>query len=155
MWEAVERGLHCSARTPDAIAHFAAEAAEKVRTNQAQIVQWEDIKENPPKELQISPIAVIPHKLKAYQSILDLSFWLGLKSGRVLAAVNDNTEKTAPKGAIDQIGESLLRIIHAFSEAKENANFFMEKWDIKDGFWRMDCENGEMSYRRKRVNRSK
>ena len=39
MWEAVERGLHCSARTPDAIAHFAAEVVEKVRTNQAQIVQ--------------------------------------------------------------------------------------------------------------------
>ncbi len=52
-------------------------------------------------------------------------------------------EKTAPKGAIDQIGESLLRIMHAFSEADKDANFFMAKWDIKDGFWRMDCENGE------------
>jgi hypothetical protein len=121
MREAVERGPHCSALTLDAIAHFAAEVAEKVRTDQAQIVQWEDIKENPPKELKISPIAAIPHKSKAYQSILDLSFWLHLKNGGVLLAVNDTTEKTAPKGAIDQIGESLLHVMHAFSEAKEDA----------------------------------
>jgi hypothetical protein len=57
--------------------------------------------------------------------------------------VNDTTEKTAPKGAVHRIGESLLCMIHAFSEAEEDANFFMEKWDIKDGFWRMDCENRE------------
>ncbi len=106
-------------------------------------MQWEDIKENPPKERKISPIAAIPHKLKAYRSILDLSFWLRLKSGGVLSAVNDTTKKTASKGAIDKIGESLLHIIHAFSEANEDAIFFMVKWDIKDGFWRMDCENGE------------
>jgi hypothetical protein len=49
MWEAVEWGPHCSALTLDAVAHFAAEAVEKVCTNKAQIVQWEDIKENPPK----------------------------------------------------------------------------------------------------------
>ena len=35
MWEAVTRGPHNSARSPEAIAHFKAEAAEKVRTNQA------------------------------------------------------------------------------------------------------------------------
>ncbi len=72
-----------------------------------------------------------------------MSFWLRLKSGGVLLAVNDTTEKTAPKGAIDQIGESFLRIIHAFSEADKDGKFFMVKWDIKDRFWRMDCENGE------------
>ena len=35
MWEAVTRGLHSSARSPEAIAHFKTKAAEKVRTNQA------------------------------------------------------------------------------------------------------------------------
>jgi hypothetical protein len=81
--------------------------------------------------------------LKAYQSILDLSFWLRLKSGRVFLAVNDTTEKSAPKEAIDQIGESLLRISHAFAEADEDVKIFKAKRDIKDGFWRMDCENRE------------
>jgi hypothetical protein len=58
MWEAVEWGLHCSALTPDAIAHFAEEVAEKVCTNQAQILQWEDIKDNPPQELKLLPYLI-------------------------------------------------------------------------------------------------
>jgi hypothetical protein len=99
----------------------------------------DDIKDNPPRELKISPIAAISHKSKAYRLILDLSFRLWLKNGGVCESVNDTTEKSAPKGAIDQIGECLSRIIHAFSEAAEDAKIFMAKWDIKDGFWRMDC----------------
>ncbi len=49
----------------------------------------------------------------------------------------------APKGALDQSGHALSRIIHAFAEAKEDAKIFMAKWNIKDGFWRMDCKAGE------------
>ena len=37
----------------------------------------------------------------------------------------------------------MSRIIHAFAEVDPNVNVFMAKWDIKDGFWRMDCEKGE------------
>ncbi len=107
MWEAVARGPHRSALSPKAIAHFKAEATEKVRTKQAQLVQWEDIKDNPPKELKISPIAAIPHKSKDFHSILDLSFCLCLKNGGVLASFNNTTEKTAPAGAINQIGKCL------------------------------------------------
>jgi len=49
----------------------------------------------------------------------------------------------APRGALDQLGQALSRIIHAFAEANDNAKIFMAKWDIKDGFWCMDCEKGE------------
>jgi hypothetical protein len=143
MWEAVARGPHSSAQFPKAIAHFEAEAAEKIRTNQARLVLWDSIKDNPPKELKISPIAAIPHKSKDFRSILDLSFRLRLKKGGVRTSVNNTTEKTAPAGAIDQIGECLSRIIHAFAEADDAAKIFMAKWDIKDGFWRMDCAAGE------------
>jgi hypothetical protein len=66
MWEAVARGPHHLALLPEAIAHFAAKAAEKVRKNQARLVQWDSIKDNPPKELKISPIAAIPHKSKNF-----------------------------------------------------------------------------------------
>ena len=107
MWEAVERGPHRSATTPEALMHFAEEIKEKLRKNQARIVPWEDLKDNPPAQLKISLIAAIPHKSKAFRSILDLSFRLRLKNGGVLAAVNDTTVKSAPKGAIDQIGECL------------------------------------------------
>ena len=89
------------------------------------------------------PIAAIPHKSKAYRSILDLSFRLRLKNGGFRDAVNDTTVKTAPGGAIDQIGECLSRIIHAFTAAEEDAKIFMAIWDIKDGFWRMDCREGD------------
>jgi hypothetical protein len=66
MWEAVARGPHCSALLLEAIVHFAAEAEEKVQKNQALLVQWDAIKDNPPKELKISPIVAIPHKSKDF-----------------------------------------------------------------------------------------
>ena len=122
MWEAVERGPHRSAMSSEALAYFAEEIKEKLRTKQARLVAWEDIiKDNPPPQLKISPIAAIPHKSKAFRSILDLSFRLRLKNGGVLLAVNDTTVKTAPKGAIDQLGECLSRIIHAFAEVDDDA----------------------------------
>ncbi len=96
MWEAVERGPHRSATTPEAIEHFTKEIKEKLRTNQARLVPWDDIKDNPPPQLKISPIAAIPHKSKAFRSILDLSFRLRLKNGGVLAAVNNTTVMGAP-----------------------------------------------------------
>ena len=58
-------------------------------------------------------------------------------------AVNDTIIKSAPKGAIDQLGECLSRIVHAFAEASNDAKTFMAKWDITDGFWRMDCREGK------------
>ena len=137
MWEAVARGPHQSSRSPDAIAHFATESAEKVRVGQAKLVLWDDIKDNPPPQLKISPIATIPHKSKAFRSILDLSFSLHLKNGGILESVNHSTIKMAPRGALDQLGQALSRIIHAFAKADEDAKIFMAKWDIKDGFWRV------------------
>ena len=76
IWEAVARGPHQSALSPEALAHFAEEAAEKVRTRQVRIVLWDDIKDNPQEQWKISPIAAIPHKSKAFRSILGLSFRL-------------------------------------------------------------------------------
>jgi hypothetical protein len=58
---------------------------------------------------------------------LDLSFRLRLKNGGVHPSVNTTTKKTAPAGAINQIGECLSHVIHAFAEADNNAKIFMEK----------------------------
>jgi hypothetical protein len=138
----VNRGPHCSALSNDTIAHFRAEVDKKVKNGQAKQVMLDSIKENPPVGLKISPIAAIPHKSKLFHSILDLLFHLRLKQGGIALPVNATTIKTAPKGAIDQLGHSLTRIIHAFAEAKEDAHVFMAKWDIKDGFWRLDAEDG-------------
>ena len=62
MWEAAVRGLHQSALSPDALQHFATEAEQKVCMGQAKLVLWDNIKDNPPRQLKISPIAAIPHK---------------------------------------------------------------------------------------------
>jgi hypothetical protein len=51
--------------------------------------------------------------------------------------------KLAPQGALDQLGLALSKIIHAFAKAEDNIKIFMAKWDIKDGFWRMDYKKGE------------
>jgi hypothetical protein len=134
IWEAVARGPHCLALSPEGIAHFAAKAAERVQTKQACLVEWDSIKDNPPKELKILPIEAIPHKSMDFCSILDLSFCLCLANGRVCTSVNDTTEKTTPAGTINQLGKCLFHVIRAFTEADDDAKTFMAKWDIKDGF---------------------
>lgn len=143
MEAAIERGPHSSALHPAAAEQLRLEVNEKVTKQQARVVNWEDIKHNPPEQLKISPIAMIPHKSRMFWAILDLSFPVKLKDGSRVPSVNEGTIKTAPRGAIDQIGHSLQRIIHAFAAADTNAKVFMAKWDIKDGFWRLDCAQGE------------
>ena len=105
--------------------HFRLEVNEKVAAGQARVVDWDAIKHCPPHQLKILPIAAIPHKSKAYQSILDLLFQLRLDGGGVIPSVNMMTTKTAPQDLIDQIGHALKRIIHAFAEAEEEDKVFM------------------------------
>ena len=143
MEAAIARGPHKSAMTPEAMNHFASEVAEKVKAGQARTVLWEDIRHDPPPQLKISPIAAVPHNSKPYRSILDLAFALKLKCGNTIPSVNDATTKLAPQAAVDQLGHSLSRLIHAFGEAGADDKIFMAKWDVKDGFWRLDCAEGE------------
>ena len=93
--------------------------------------------------MKVSPIAEIPHKSKSFRSILDWSFSLKLTPHGHVPSVNENSDKTSPGDAIDQIGHVLLRLIHAFAEAPDRAKIFQEKWHIKDGFGRLDCKEGE------------
>ena len=66
--------------------------------------------------MKVSPIAEIPHKSKAFISILHLSFSLKLTPHGHVPSVNENSEKTAPEGAIYQIGNVILCLINAFAE---------------------------------------
>ena len=128
---------------PKAIAQLKGEIEGKVKEKQCKVILWDDIKDNPPKQMKVSPLAMIPHKSRGFRAILDLSFRLRLKKGGMLPSVNEKTTLEAPAGAIDQLGHSLSRVIHAFAETEEDAKVFMAKFDIKDGFWRMSCEMGE------------
>ena len=63
--------------------------------------------------------------------------------GGTVPSVNMNMVKTAPRAAINQIGHVLKRLIHVFAEAPENAKIFMAKWDVKDGFMRLNNALGD------------
>lgn len=73
MTKAVERGPHQSALDPEAMEYFEKEVMEKVAQGQARVVLWDDIKDAPPPQLKVSPIALIPHKSRMFRAILDLS----------------------------------------------------------------------------------
>jgi hypothetical protein len=63
--------------------------------------------------------------------------------GSKLPSVNNTTIKTAPSGAVNQLGHLLSWIIHAFAKAADDDKIFMAKWDVKDGFWCIDCRKDE------------
>ena len=88
---AVMRGPHESALSEEAISHFAAEAKEKLASNQARLVCYKIFKGDFPKKKKVSPITAIPHKSKASTSILDLSFSLKLTPhGRVTSVIENS-----------------------------------------------------------------
>ena len=138
----VMRGHHVSALQPEAMNQLTMEVEAKEKKGQCNVIVWDEIKGNLPPETKVSPLAMITHKSRLFRAILDLSFVVRLSSGKNIQSVNETTEKTAPQGAIDQVGHSLTRIIHVFAEADDNATIFMAKWDIKDGLWRLDYQEG-------------
>ena len=98
------------------------------------IVLWDDIKGNPPKDLKVSPISMIPQKYRDFRAILDLSFRLRIV-GFDIPSFNETTEDRAPNISLSQLGSVLPRIIRAISETEDdNIPIFFSKIDIKDGF---------------------
>ena len=85
--------------------------------------------------LNMDNIAMMPCKSRKYRTILDLSFSLSLKNGSQFPSINEAFIKSALTGAINQIGHSLARIIHAMASVADDKKFFMAKWHIKDGVW--------------------
>ena len=72
-----------------------AEVTEKELKSHAQVVLWGDIKDNPPKALKISLIAMVPHKSRKCRVILDLPYIIKLME-RKIESVNDMTIEMAP-----------------------------------------------------------
>jgi len=63
---AVHQGNHPSTCTPEAIACLRAETLKKVEASLARLVLWDDLKDNIPSNLKISPLAAIPHKSRPF-----------------------------------------------------------------------------------------
>lgn len=113
---AIEQGPH--EMDESAAAQFVAEAVEKEKKCLVRSVPWSELKTLPdhlfPKELKVSPIFAVPHKFRKWRAILDLAFTLRVFE-REVQAVNDSSTKTAPRGAIDQIGAVLQRIVYCMA----------------------------------------
>jgi hypothetical protein len=69
MEEAIAQGPHMSAMDPAAMTQLALEVADMVSANQAWIVLWDDIRNNPMLTLKVSPVAMIQHKSRCYRAI--------------------------------------------------------------------------------------
>ena len=69
---AIEVGPHISAMGSEVIEQLQSEVAENESKGQAKIVLWDNIKNDPPKALKISRIAMIPHKSRKFRAVLDL-----------------------------------------------------------------------------------
>ena len=144
MWDAaIEYGNHLSAEQPLAAAALVKETLDKVETGDVTLINWNDIKDNPPKRLKISPLAAIPHKSRLFRAILDLSHALTV-NGTTHLSVNDFGTSHAVHQAMDQLGQVLPRFIATMANIDPSQGpVLFTKFDIKDGFWRMTVEEGE------------
>ena len=142
----LKKGPHQSAKCKNAIKQLRAETTDKIEHGYARVVRWEDIKHNMPPKLKISPVAMIPHKSKAFRCILDLSFTLHHR-GNTYPSVNDSTIKHSKAESMIQLGLALQRIVAAMADewkrtdGRSTWNF--AKLDIKDGFWRMAVNDND------------
>ena len=55
-----------SALQPVATKILVEEVAEKENKGQCKLLLWDNIKDNPPEELKLPPIAMIPHKSRLF-----------------------------------------------------------------------------------------
>ena len=78
MEAAVTRASHVSALQPEAMDQLVMEVEAKEKKGEYNVILWEDIKDNSPLEMKVSPLAMIPHKSRLFQAILDLSFAIHL-----------------------------------------------------------------------------
>jgi hypothetical protein len=155
-WEtieaAVEKGAHKSATTQESIALIEEDVAYQVKAGYARIIRWEELQRIRPKNLKVSPIAVVPQRDRRGRMILDLSFAVrkgkagrGRKRGRMddiilQESVNDSTVKLAPDLPVKELGNVLPRLLHFMNSVPAEEHIHFSKMDLADGYWRMIVE---------------
>lgn len=95
---------------------------------------FEEIRKNMPTNLKISPIYMIPHKSKNFQTIFDLFFKLKI-DGAVMPSVNDDTVPTAPQYSMRELERVIERMISLKTTSSiDSPGCFISKFDIKNIF---------------------
>ena len=140
---AIKKGPHSSATEFEALKALHEETKEKVKNGYAKVIRYGDIINNLPEKLKISPVAMIPHKSRAFRTILDLSFRLR-HLGKLMESVNSATVKQAPAESMVQLGNCVQRLIALLADNYDPTKpFKFAKLDIKDGFWRLATNNAD------------
>ena len=138
---AVERGPHPSAQTAEAIELFADDIGYQEKAGFCQVFLWDDLRKLHPKNLKISPVAVVPQVGRRGRIILDLSFPVYQEVAGVATiiqnSVNDTTEITAPTAPVKEIGKVLHRLLYFMKMTRAGKWILFSKLDISDGFWRL------------------
>jgi hypothetical protein len=106
------------------IAPIEEDVAYQVKAGYARIISWEDLEKIRPKNLKVSPLAVVPQRNRRGCMILDLAFAVrrGQRAHRgqkrkadhaiiLQPSVNDTTVKLAPDGPVKELGNVLPRIL--------------------------------------------
>ena len=161
--QAVAYGAHPSAREPVAAKALNIETMDKVTKGFASIMRWSQLRKRllkaPPRKNprhhnrgqkkrlpKISPCAAIPHKSRLFRLLLDLSDKGQRRKGMdAKPSVNTLTdEEAAPTDSMQELGNALPRCIHAMATwPEEDGPIKMVKYDIQDGFWRMDVNRAQ------------
>jgi hypothetical protein len=149
---AVEKGAHSSATTDESIALIEEDVAYQVKAGYAQIISWDELAKLRPKNLTVSPLAVVPQRNRQGRMILDLAFAVrkgqAARRGRKRKAdrveemilqpsVNDTTKRLAPDGPVKELGNVLPRILNFMAEVPAEEHIHFTKVDLADGYWRM------------------
>lgn len=119
---AIQQGPHRSALSPESIALIEEDVSYQVQAGYAQVVNWDDLKENLPPKLKVSPLAVVPQRNRRGRMILDLAFPVlrqektkGRKRKQeqeiLQPSVNDTTVRLAPTAPVKELGNVLQRLL--------------------------------------------
>jgi hypothetical protein len=144
-WDAIEAAVECgphpTACTPEAWSLFKEDIAYQVTAGFSQVVLWDDIKHLQPRNLKISPVAIIPQEGRRSRIILDLSFLVYQEVDGVVTvtqkSVNDTTVLSAPSIPVRKIGKVLPRLLQYMRDTLAGLHILFCKLDISDGFWRL------------------
>ncbi len=138
---AVSRGPHPTSRTPESVALFKEEIEYQIRAGFCRVFLWDDIVKMRPKNLKISPVAVVRQVNRRGRIILDLSFPVYQAIDGIVTiqqkSVNDSTVLTAPSQSVKEIGKVLRWLLQYMHDTPPGLHILFSKLDISDGFWRI------------------
>jgi hypothetical protein len=109
--ESIKRGNRVSATTKKVIDLIKSDVDYQIKAGFTKLVPWETIKDDPPENLKISPVAVIFYKERRGRILVDLSFQVKLVNKIIQQSVNKTTSQQAPLESIDQLGKVMNRMV--------------------------------------------